>query len=32
MQLEIYINENGELVLKEYYPVKELKKTGRPNM
>lgn len=26
MQLEIYINENGELVLKEYYPVKELKK------
>ena len=25
MQLEIYINENGELVLKEYYPVASLK-------
>lgn len=25
MQLEIYINENGELVLKEFYPVAALK-------
>jgi len=25
MQLEIYINENGELVLKEFYPVASLK-------